>query len=91
MVEIFRLSDWKSMAKLLGTPYVPISPFLPILGPLAYFPLPTKFYVYFGEPMHFTGPFDDEDQVIQEKVDAVQAKVQQMIDDGLAKRSSVWG
>ena len=89
--SIISIHDWKSMAKLLGTPYVPISPFLPILGPLAYFPLPTKFYVYFGEPMHFTGPFDDEDQVIQEKVDAVQAKVQQMIDDGLAKRSSVWG
>ena len=78
------------MAKLLGMPYLPISPWLPLLGPLAYFPLPTKFHVYFGEPMRFSGPFDDEDAVIDEKVDVVKRKVQAMIDEGLAARSSVF-
>jgi 1-acyl-sn-glycerol-3-phosphate acyltransferase len=89
--SIISIADWKSAARLLGMPYVPISPLLPLLGPLAYFPLPTKFYVEFGEPMHFTGPFDDEDPVIQEKVDEVQGTVQRMIDEGLARRPSVWG
>ena len=65
----FKAADWKSMARILKIPYLPISPFLPLLGPFAYFPLPTKFHVEFGAPMRFTGPFDDEDHVIQGKVD----------------------
>ena len=89
--SIISIHDWKSMAKILGIPYLPISPWLPILGPLAYLPLPTKFYLEFGEPMHFTGPFDDEDHVIQGKVDEVQDTVQRMVDDGLARRPSVFG
>ena len=89
--SIISIHDWKTMARILGMPYLPISPLLPILGPLAYFPLPTKFYIEFGEPMRFTGPFDDEDPVIQRKVDEVQQTVQRMVDEGLARRPSVFG
>jgi 1-acyl-sn-glycerol-3-phosphate acyltransferase len=87
---IISLHDWKGMAKLLGMPYLPVTPLFPLLGPLSYFPLPTKFHVYFGEPMRFDGPFDDEDPVIQKKVDQVQAQVQRMIDDGLRARTSIF-
>ena len=38
--------------------------------------------------MRFNGPFDDEDSVIQSKVDQVEQRVQEMIDDGLAARKS---
>jgi hypothetical protein len=41
--------------------------------------------------MVFDGPYDDEDDVIQRKVDAVQAQVQAMIDSRLARRESVFG
>ena len=88
--SIISIHDWRGLAKLLRAPYVPISPLLPLLGPLAYFPLPTKFRVYFGEPMYFEGPFDDEDSVIQRKVDQVQDRVQQLIDEGLLQRRSVF-
>ena len=88
--SIISIHDWKGLAKLLRAPYVPISPLLPILGPLAYFPMPTKFRIYFGEPMHFDGPFDDEDSIIQRKVDQVQDRVQQLVDEGLAQRRSVF-
>jgi 1-acyl-sn-glycerol-3-phosphate acyltransferase len=88
--SIISVADWKGLAKLLRAPYAPVSPLLPILGPLAYFPLPTKFRVYFGEPMTFDGPFDDEDSAIQRKVDEVSARIQQMIDDGLRARRSVF-
>jgi 1-acyl-sn-glycerol-3-phosphate acyltransferase len=88
--SIISIADWKGLAKLLHAPYAPVSPLLPLLGPLAYFPLPTKFRVYFGEPMRFSGPFDDEDSIIQAKVDQVQAKIQQMIDDGLRARRSIF-
>ena len=79
------------LAKMLGAPYLPVSPFLPLLGPLAYFPLPTRFYIDFGAPLRFEGAFDDEDDAVQEKVDLVQSTVQGMIDARLALRQSVFG
>ena len=88
--SIISLWDWKRMAKLIGAPYLPISPFLPLLGPLAYLPLPTKFHVTFGAPMRFDGPFDDEDAVIDRKAGEVQARVQAMIDEGLRTRRSIF-
>lgn len=88
--SIISVYDWRWLAKLLRAPYAPISPFLPILGPLAYLPLPVKFHVYFGEPMKFTGPFDDEDAIIDEKVQQVQGRVQEMIDAGLRARTSLF-
>ena len=88
--SIVSLHDSRSLAKAFGVPYFPIPALLPVLGPLSMMPLPTKFYVDFGEPMHFEGPFDDEDERIDEKVEQVRAKVQQMIDDRLEKRESVF-
>ena len=79
------------LAKRLGMPYLPVPPHLPLLGPLAYLPLPTRFWIDFGPPMVFDGPYDDEDEVIQRKVDVVQAQVQAMVDSRLARRESVFG
>lgn len=80
--SIISLHDWKSAARLLGMPYFPIAP-LP-------FPLPVQFHVHFGEPMHFSGRFDDEDSVIDEKVKQVQDVVKFLIDKGLSERTSVF-
>jgi len=88
--SIVSLYDVKPLARLLNAPYAPIAPLLPILGPLAYLPLPVKFRVHFGEPMHFSGPFDDEDEIIDEKVRQVSSRVQTMIDEGLARRESIF-
>ncbi|MEW5851680.1 MAG: lysophospholipid acyltransferase family protein [Myxococcota bacterium] len=88
--SIVSVYNWKGLAKLLGTPYVPISPWLPVLGPLAYLPMPVKFHVHFGEPMRFTGPFDDEDSEIDKKVQKVMDRVQGLINEGRAKRRSLF-
>jgi 1-acyl-sn-glycerol-3-phosphate acyltransferase len=80
--SIVSLHDWKSMARLLGMPYLPISPL--------YFPLPVKFHVHFGEPMRFTGRFDDEDAVIDEKVKRVTEVIELLLARGLAERKSVF-
>ncbi len=88
--SIVSIHNAKTLADLLGTPYFPIHPLLPILGPLAYIPLPTKFYIDFGEPMHFEGPFDDEDEVIDKKVRDVMDRVQSMIDHRRQERPSIF-
>jgi 1-acyl-sn-glycerol-3-phosphate acyltransferase len=85
--SIVSISNFTPAAKLLGVPYIPIAPLLPLLGPLAYLPAPVKFRVWFGRPMRFEGRHDDEDAAIDAKVAVVKAEIQRMIDDGLARRT----
>lgn len=80
----------KPLARLFGTPYFPIPALLPILGPFAYLPLPVRFHLHFGELMRFSGPFDDEDDVIDAKVKQVVVQIQTMLVSGLAQRNSVF-
>jgi 1-acyl-sn-glycerol-3-phosphate acyltransferase len=80
--SIISVHNWAGAARALGVPYLPISPFLPLLGPFAYVPLPVRFQVRFGEPMRFSGAWDDEDAVIDRKADEVRQRVQQMVDEG---------
>jgi len=87
--SIISVYNWKGLARLLDLPYFPIPPLLPLLGLLSYFPLPVTFHVTFGEPMRFTGAFDD-DAVIDQRVSEVEARVQQMVNDGLAARKSIF-
>ena len=88
--SIISLHNAAPIAKILGMPYFPLPALLPLLGPLAYLPLPTRFHIHFGEPMRFSGPFDDEDERIDEKVAVVRRRVQQLVDDGLAARKAVF-
>jgi 1-acyl-sn-glycerol-3-phosphate acyltransferase len=78
--------DW--LAKAIGVPVVPIVPQILIPGGL--FPLPTKYRVYFGEPMRFDGDADDDDAVIEEKVWLVRQTIQSMINRGLKERKSLF-
>lgn len=88
--SIISLYDVKPLARLLHMPYFPVPALLPVLGLLAYLPLPTRFHIRFGEPMTFEGPFDDEDAAIDAKVKTVTDRIQSMIDEGLAARKSVF-
>jgi len=78
--------DW--LAKALGVPVLPIIPQFFIPGGLL--PLPTKYHVYFGEPMYFEGDPDDDDTVIEEKVWLVRQTIQSMINRGLKERKSLF-
>ncbi|XXF79815.1 lysophospholipid acyltransferase family protein [Myxococcaceae bacterium GXIMD 01537] len=78
------LMDVKPLAKLLGFPSFPVTPTgLPL-------PLPTKYRLYFGDPMHFTGRPDDEDSELDKKVRSVKTAIQAMIHQGLKERRSVF-
>ncbi|MPZ64774.1 MAG: hypothetical protein GEU83_04405 [Pseudonocardiaceae bacterium] len=46
------LGDIKPLARLLGAPYFPVTPLFPWFGPLGMIPLPSKWYIEFGEPIY---------------------------------------
>jgi 1-acyl-sn-glycerol-3-phosphate acyltransferase len=67
---------WNSLARLLGTPYVPVTSYgLPL-------PMPVACTIYFGEPMTFDGNGQEADTVIQEYVQAVRDEIVRLIDKG---------
>jgi len=87
--QMISIGNLKGLGKLLGLPAVPVIPqlLIPVLG---WLPLPTKYRIYFGEPLSFTGNSDDEDAVIEEKVRVVKNSIQTMLRDGLRARDSVF-
>jgi len=78
------------IARLLGMPAFPVTITWPWCGLLGMLPLPVKYRIYFGEPMHFSGNPSDEDDVIADKVDQVKARIAAMLADGLAARRSLF-
>lgn len=85
--QLISVADVKPLAKLLRMPAFPIIPQF-FLG--AVFPLPTRYRLYFGEPLHFEGDPDDDDAVIEEKVWVVKQTIQSMINRGLKERKSIF-
>lgn len=78
------LVNVKPLAKVLGMPAFPLT----VTGvPL---PLPTKYHLYFGEPLHFSGRADDEDSELDKKVHTVKSAIQTMIEQGLRDRPGVF-
>jgi 1-acyl-sn-glycerol-3-phosphate acyltransferase len=78
------LVDLKPLARILGMPYLPLTP---TLLPL---PLPAKCSIYFGEPMTFEGTGREEDAEIQVKVEAVRDAVGALISEGLSRRKGIF-
>jgi len=83
----------EAFSKLLGVPYLPITPTFPALGPLGLVPAPTKWRIELGEPLHFEGygPEAAEDHVLVGRLaERVRAGIQRLVDAGVARRQSVW-
>jgi 1-acyl-sn-glycerol-3-phosphate acyltransferase len=76
------------LARLFRMPAFPLMP--QMLLPGGQLPLPTKYRIYFGEPMHFEGDPDDDDAVIEEKVWVVKAMVQSMVNRGVKAREHIF-
>src|SRR5262249_8553325 len=82
------IANGKPLARLVRMPAFPVTLPWRWLGLLGLLPLPVKYRIYFGEPMHFAGNPSDEDEVIGEKVEQVKAEIAAMLADGLATRWS---
>jgi 1-acyl-sn-glycerol-3-phosphate acyltransferase len=82
-----------TIAKLIGFPFFPITITWPWLGLFGFVPLPTKWYIDFGEPipMDQYEPDDANNLVlVSQLTDQVRNIVQKMINDRLAQRRSVF-
>jgi 1-acyl-sn-glycerol-3-phosphate acyltransferase len=89
------VSVYKSptLAKVAGLPYFPISLRFPWLGLMGTIPLPTKWYIDFGEPIPTDGyrPKDADNMVlVAQLTDQVRNVVQDLINARLVKRKSVF-
>jgi 1-acyl-sn-glycerol-3-phosphate acyltransferase len=60
------LGNAKVLARLLGLPYFPLTPTFPWLGPLGMIPLPSKWYIEFGEPIETVSMADQVRETIQQ-------------------------
>ncbi|HSR34615.1 MAG TPA: lysophospholipid acyltransferase family protein [Anaerolineae bacterium] len=76
-----------------GIPYIPISLTFPWLGLLGFAPLPTKWYIDFGDPIAVEdyGPEAANNLVlVSQLTDHVRNTVQDMLQDRLAQRRSIF-
>jgi 1-acyl-sn-glycerol-3-phosphate acyltransferase len=84
-------ANLEGIGKQLGLPSLPITistPWLGLLGPA--FALPVKYHIHFGEPMHLDGRFDDEDSVIECRVDEVKDAIAALLARGRSERSGIF-
>ncbi|KRE37461.1 hypothetical protein ASG73_07205 [Janibacter sp. Soil728] len=87
------IGNMKTVARLLGAPYAPITPFFPLLGPLGLIPLPSKWIIEFGEPIDTAslGPdAADDPMLVFEITDQVRETIQQTLYSVLVTRRSVF-
>lgn len=83
--EIYpKIGDLRTLARLLGLPYLPITPLFPWLGPLGLVPLPSKWMIEFGEPIR-TDEYEpsaaDDPMTVFNITDHVREVIQQMLNE----------
>ncbi len=86
--QYVNLGNLRWAARALGMPVFPVIPQWFVPG--AQLPLPTRYRLYFGEPMRFAGDADEEDAIIEEKVWIVKQTIQSMLNRGLKERKGVF-
>ena len=86
--QYISVANLASLAKVLHVPSFPVIPQLFIPG--GQLPLPIRYRLHFGEPLHFHGDPDDDDSIIEEKVWVVKATIQSMLNKGLMERKSLF-
>jgi 1-acyl-sn-glycerol-3-phosphate acyltransferase len=88
------IANARTLARLLGLPYLPVTPTFPLLGPLGAVPLPSKWIIEFGEPIEtkdLGGAAGAEDPMLVFNVtDQVRETIQSTLYTLLMQRRSVF-
>lgn len=92
--EIYpKLADIKPLARLFGLPYFPVTPFFPHFGLLGTVPLPSKWYIEFGEPVEtksYPEGSADDPMLVFNLSDQVRETIQQTLYRLLSQRRNVF-
>ncbi len=87
------LGNSKTLSRLLGLPYVPITPLFPHFGPLGMIPLPSKWIIEFGEPIetaHLGAAAAEDPMLVFNLTDQVRETIQSTLYTLLMQRRSVF-
>ena len=87
------IGNMKTVARLVGAPYAPVTPTWPLLGPLGLIPLPSKWIIEFGAPVETAdlGPgAADDPMLVFDLTDQVRETIQQTLYSLLMQRRSVF-
>jgi 1-acyl-sn-glycerol-3-phosphate acyltransferase len=82
------IANLTPLKRVTGLPYVPVTPLFPWFGPLGMLPLPSKWFIEFGEPIE-TAPYaEDADDpiVVFNLADQVRETIQQTLHSLLERR-----
>lgn len=81
----------EGITRTLGIPYLPITPFFPLLGLLGAIPLPTKWFIRFGKPIRLKAT-DDEVRLERARLETMRVRrtVQGMVARLKRRRKSVF-
>jgi 1-acyl-sn-glycerol-3-phosphate acyltransferase len=87
------LADFPGLARALGLPMLPFTPTFPLLGPFGLLPLPSKWFIAFGEPISTAemGPDAADDQTtVLELSEQVREWVQAKVDEMRRRRTTIF-
>ncbi len=87
------IGNMNTLARLLGVPYMPVTPTWPLLGPLGAVPLPSKWIIEFGAPIDTDGyepGAADDPMLVFDLTDQVRETIQQTLYTLLMQRRSVF-
>jgi 1-acyl-sn-glycerol-3-phosphate acyltransferase len=92
--EIYpKIADSQLLAKLLGAPFVPITPTLPWLGPLGLIPLPSRWRIEFCAPIdisEYPPEAADDRALLFEISERVRDTIQEQLYEALVRRGSAF-
>jgi 1-acyl-sn-glycerol-3-phosphate acyltransferase len=88
------IGNARTLARLLGLPYLPVTPTFPLLGPLGAIPLPSKWIIEFGEPIETKdlggAAAADDPMLVFNVTDQVRETIQSTLYTLLMQRRSVF-
>lgn len=88
------LARAERVGRLLGLPYIPVTPMFPWLGALGLIPLPTKWTIRFGEPLNPAARYEARDPadlaLVGRLREEVRQRIQRMVLESLRRRRSIF-
>ena len=87
------LYDFKPLARVLGLPFLPITPTFPLLGPLGLLPYPVKYEIRYAEPFRFYEGYQaeaaEDPLAIRYMAEQVRRRIQEIVDQRVLIRRGV--